>query len=297
MIRRTAVLALALAASSGCSVVSAWLQGRPITAHDVVSDVIDTIQDIADLGEILHEMPYEEEAVLGQSTAARLIAMYGLSEDRKAQRYVNLVGAVVVRNCSRPGIPYHFAVIRSEKPNAYSCPGGYILITEGLLRIMEDEAELAFILAHEVVHAARKHVAESIRSRKKKAFWSNKVGRLTKLSAAKFNVRNSQSLFLFTDLIAQGLLEHAFTQEQEDESDKVALELMSGVGYDIRASYELLARMHARGRGSAAEERHEHKSALERRSYLQKHAREQEIALGSVRNPERFRKRLKNYVR
>ena len=48
---------------------------------------------------------------------------------------------------------------------------------------------------------------------------------------------------------------------------------------------------------SAAEERHEHKSALERRSYLQKHARKQEIALGSVRNPERFRKRLKNYVR
>ncbi len=78
--------------------------------------------------------------------------------------YVSLVGFTVATQSPRwTELPFHFAVLETEDVNAFAAPGGYIFVTRGALRLMESEAELAGVLAHEVAHVDQKHVLERVR--------------------------------------------------------------------------------------------------------------------------------------
>ena len=81
--------------------------------------------------------------------------------DPKLARYVQSVGARIVKVSDRQ-LPYEFSVINDSSPNAWALPGGKISINRGLLVELKNEAELAAVLAHEVVHAAARHGAQSM---------------------------------------------------------------------------------------------------------------------------------------
>ncbi|MCB1190403.1 MAG: M48 family metalloprotease [Leptospiraceae bacterium] len=98
-----------------------------------------------------------EENKIGKALAARLIKKFGLLKDETSTEYLNLVGNNIGRISSRPELVYHFGILKTNEINAYSCPGGYILVSMGALKIMRNEAELAFLLAHEVSHVTLGH--------------------------------------------------------------------------------------------------------------------------------------------
>jgi len=79
--------------------------------------------------------------------------------DPEVQAYVNEVGQKLARVSDRSGLPYEFVVLNSGIPNAWALPGGKIAINRGLLMVLDDEAELAAVLSHEIVHAAARHGA------------------------------------------------------------------------------------------------------------------------------------------
>ena len=68
------------------------------------------------------------------------------------QRYIATVGQAVVEVSERPDIDYYFAVLDSSAPNAFATPGGYVFVSVGLLRLLENEAQLAGVLGHEIAH-------------------------------------------------------------------------------------------------------------------------------------------------
>jgi predicted Zn-dependent protease len=74
--------------------------------------------------------------------------------------YVNEVGQKLAAVSDRP-LPYEFVVLNTSVPNAWAMPGGKIAINRGLLTALDNEAELAAVLAHEIVHAAARHGAKS----------------------------------------------------------------------------------------------------------------------------------------
>ena len=76
-------------------------------------------------------------------------------------RYVQEVGARIAVHADRK-LPYEFKVVNDSSPNAWALPGGKIAINRGLLVELQSEAELAAVLAHEVVHAAARHSAQSM---------------------------------------------------------------------------------------------------------------------------------------
>jgi predicted Zn-dependent protease len=80
--------------------------------------------------------------------------------DKSLNTYVNNVGQSLARHSAQPNLPYEFTVLNNDVPNAWALPGGKIAINRGLLVLLEDEAQLAAVLAHEVVHAAARHGAE-----------------------------------------------------------------------------------------------------------------------------------------
>lgn len=98
-----------------------------------------------------------EEAELGFGMAQQFLSNQRLVADEALQRYVNTVGAWVAQQSERPGLPWRFAVIDDDAPNAFAVPGGYVFVTRGMLALAETESELAGILGHEISHVVRKH--------------------------------------------------------------------------------------------------------------------------------------------
>jgi beta-barrel assembly-enhancing protease len=106
----------------------------------------------------------DKEREIGRGVAATVAGRWRVLNDDALNNYVNLVGTVVAQQSPRfTELPFRFAVLDTDEINAFATPGGYVFVTRGALELMESEAELAGVLAHEVAHVDRKHVLEQLR--------------------------------------------------------------------------------------------------------------------------------------
>ena len=94
------------------------------------------------------EMPEDQEIALGNDLTARLLGAMRPLDDAAVQAYVNRVGRWITLQTSRPDLPWRFAVADTDSLGAFATPGGNVVITAGLMRLMRDENELAGVLAH-----------------------------------------------------------------------------------------------------------------------------------------------------
>ena len=99
----------------------------------------------------------EDEMRIGKQIAGNLLGAVPLVKDETLQRYVNMVGSWVALQSGRNDIPWRFGVLDTEDINAFAAPGGYVFITKGLYRQLNNEAELAGVLGHEIAHITKKH--------------------------------------------------------------------------------------------------------------------------------------------
>src|SRR6476469_9950620 len=99
----------------------------------------------------------DEKIAIGREITGNLLGAAPLVKDEALQKYVNSVGRWVASQSERPDLPWHFGVIDSEDLNAFSAPGGYVVITKGIYRKLTNEAQLAGILGHEIAHVVKKH--------------------------------------------------------------------------------------------------------------------------------------------
>ena len=99
----------------------------------------------------------EEEIKIGGDLAGMLLGAAPLVDDADKQRYVNRLGRWLAMHSERANLPWKFGIMESEDVNAFSTPGGYVLISRGLFETMRNESELAGVLAHEIAHVVGKH--------------------------------------------------------------------------------------------------------------------------------------------
>lgn len=107
---------------------------------------------------------YKAEIEIGRNMAGRLLQFYGNYNDKKLLKYVNAVGAYVASQSDYPYRKFMIEILNSKEPNAFATPGGYIFITTGALMNIENEAELAAILAHEITHVGKKHIFNTLKA-------------------------------------------------------------------------------------------------------------------------------------
>lgn len=106
----------------------------------------------------------EKEREIGFGIAATVAGRYRLAEDPSLNEYVNLVGRAVAQQSIRlDEVEFRFGVLDTDEVNAFAAPGGFILVSRGALALMDSEADLAGVLAHEVAHVDQKHVLDEIR--------------------------------------------------------------------------------------------------------------------------------------
>ncbi len=149
--------------------------------------------------------------------------------------YVNDVGQKLAAVSDRP-LPYEFSVLNSSVPNAWALPGGKIAINRGLLTELDNEAELAAVLGHEIVHAAARHGAKA-----------QERGTLLQVGmvAAQVGVAMSDVGATAGNLLVMGagvgaqLVSTKYGREAELESDLYGMRYMQRAGYDLQGAVTL----------------------------------------------------------
>jgi predicted Zn-dependent protease len=102
-------------------------------------------------------MSEAQEIELGRQTDAEIRKTMGVYNDPELQRYVQQIGLKLAASSERPHLPWSFAVVDSPAINAFAVPGGFIYLTRGILPFLDDEAELAGVLGHEIGHVTARH--------------------------------------------------------------------------------------------------------------------------------------------
>jgi predicted Zn-dependent protease len=105
-----------------------------------------------------------EEVEIGQQVAADVESKEKLLRNTNVQNYVDGVGQRIARICDRRDVSYEFKVINKDEINAFACPGGFIYVYTGLLEILDNEAQLAGVLAHEISHVVARHSIKKLQN-------------------------------------------------------------------------------------------------------------------------------------
>ncbi|MBI5427629.1 MAG: M48 family metalloprotease [Nitrospinae bacterium] len=172
----------------------------------------------------LQPIGYEEEKTIGGALAAQVFAKFGGPYNNpQLQKYVTMVGQSVAQFSDRPDIPYHFAIVNADVPNAFAAPGGYVFVSLGLLRLTQNEAQLAGILGHEIAHVGKKHALQTIQRSKT----------LQGVSALTLSVMDKDPAMFnkVIDEVSDILFTHGLDKEMEFEADQFGTEYAYRVGY------------------------------------------------------------------
>ncbi len=180
---------------------------------------------------------WEEEVELGQKADRQIQDQYGVYEDEELQQYVDEVAQKVLAesHIRRPDTPqrfreteFHFRVLDSPIINAFALPGGYVYVTRGLLAHLNNEAQLAVVLGHEIGHVEARHASQQAARRQ---FTQGLLVGGAVLGQATLGGNVGRQVLNLGGTAAQ-LLSLSYSRDNERESDQL------GVEYAVRAGYE-----------------------------------------------------------
>ena len=175
----------------------------------------------------------EQEIALGYKSAPEMAAqMGGLSQNEKARALVRQLGENLVARSFAARSPYKFSfhVLGDQRTvNAFALPGGPVFITEGLMRLLKSEAELAGVLGHEIGHVIARHSSERLA---KQQLTQGLLGALVVGSGDYTTAQIGQ--------VVGSMINMSYGREDELESDALGIRIMAEARYDPRAMIRVM---------------------------------------------------------
>jgi beta-barrel assembly-enhancing protease len=204
-------------------------------------------------GEVQHiSMDVDQEIALGLQMAPQMAQeMGGEDSDAEVRRLVEQVGSRVVHQGGAERTAYQFqfhALADPQTVNAFALPGGQIFITRGLLGRLENEAQLAGVLAHEVGHVVARHSAAQI---SKSQLAQGLVGAAG--IAGSDDYSSGQHTAQVAAVVAQ-MMQLRYGRHDETQADTMGVRMMAGAGYDPRAMIEVMRILESASGGSGQPE-------------------------------------------
>ena len=190
----------------------------------------------------VREPDEKEEIAVGQEFAATLLGAKPLVRDEALQRYVNTLGRWLALQTERPDLPWTFGVLDDNGFNAFAAPGGYIFVTKGLVSRMQNESELAGVLAHEIGHVLKKHHLRAVKKNSGMAFAGDLFGTLTD------NKGNEEAKAALMN-ISKKLYAKGLDKEDEFEADRLGVVIAARAGYDAYGLPAVLQMLEAQSAG------------------------------------------------
>ena len=172
-------------------------------------------------------MSEADEIKMGQDSAPEIAASMGLYQDDELQRYVESVGKRMAALSERPQLPWQFHVIDDSAVNAFAVPGGFIYITRGILANMQNEAELASVVGHEIGHVTARHSVAQI-TRQEFANIGLGIGMvgLAVMGAGQMGSMLGQAVGSGVQVLFL-----KYSRDDETQADGLGLRYMSAAGY------------------------------------------------------------------
>lgn len=237
----------------------------------------------------------EEEYYVGRSVAARLLSSYSILQNQELTEYVNLVGKTVALNSDKPYTygGYHFAVLNSKEINAFACPGGTIFITKGMINAVQNEDELAAVLAHEVAHVNHRDGVSAIQ----KARLTSVATLIGTQAAQRYTpAQLSQLITAFEgsiDDVFKTLVVNGYGKSQEYNADEDAISYLARAGYNPSALKDFLQRVVSEGGASGGGIMKSHPATADRIEKVEKNLPKQKADTSLVQlRAKRFEKAL-----
>ena len=193
----------------------------------------DVDSNLSKIDKMRGKLSTSEEIEIGSNLVSGLLGAAPLVDDPELQRYVNDVGFWVAAQSKRAKLPWRFGVIDSQGINAFAAPGGYIVITLGLYQLLQNEAQLAGVLAHEIAHVVRKHHLKALQKTMKREFW-------TDMTVATVDDKKDENKL--RGLIGSGLRLYTtgLDRKYEFDADLRGVVLAARAGYDPYAYLDVL---------------------------------------------------------
>ncbi len=178
-----------------------------------------------------------DETKLGKEIYDKLQKNNFLLSDKKLGAYISGIGNRVLAQSSKAPFEYTFSIFNSSAINAFATPGGYIYINKGLITAVENEAQLAGVMAHEIAHANARHVASIIEKSQKL-----NIAALAAIIAGAFLGGGGEATAAIAAFSVAGATSMSlkYQREHEEEADRLGIEYLVHAGYYPQAMVEFL---------------------------------------------------------
>ena len=174
----------------------------------------------------------EKEVEVGRKIARRVEAELSVAADEPLQQRVRSIGERIAAVCDRRELVYRFTVVHDDDVNAFSLPGGYVFINDGLIKKISSDDELAGVIAHEVAHIAARHAVKRYESQ-----LGLQIAQLAALAARQGTAAGGLS-------VAAQAAQLAYARQDELEADRLGVKYMKAAGFDPKAMLAFLQKLH-----------------------------------------------------
>jgi len=216
------------------------------------------------------------ELQLGRDMAKSITNEYKILANKDIATFVNKVGKSTALFSGRADIDYYFGVLDTDDILSFGTPGGYIFISKGTLKLLENEAQLSALLGHEIAHINRRHI----------------LGYLSLFEYSE-GPENSKK---YQECIRKSLDRitiHGFSEEEEDDADLDTVAILNETGYFPGAYLEFIKAFKEQDPSKQESYKKSHPYLNERLVKIEKHLKDEQYDMTKPKNEERYKKNIK----
>lgn len=246
MLISAALLAVIFAGCKTLDTVTKAGTGLAVSAGVLSQDEAQSIQNVSSAtGQALEKFTPEQEHYLGRTLAATILSSRKPFYNDEINGYLNLLGQGLAMYSDKPETfkGYRFITMDTDEINAFATPGGFILVSRGLLRCCKTEDAVAAVLAHEIGHVQLEHGVKAIKGSRLTNLGKVAVSEGVKTYAGE---ALNQAKTIFGSAIGDmtdTLVNNGYAKKQEYQADEVAVTILKRSGYNPAALVEMLTEM------------------------------------------------------
>jgi len=191
----------------------------------------------------------DEEIAMGLSAAQKIKKSAKLSTDKAQVARIRRIGQRIARISGRDDFQWEFNVIVSDQVNAFCLPGGKVFFYTGILKLMDNDDQIATVMGHEIAHALARHGAERM-SMQMLSQVGMQLGAMALDIPAKYQGLYVQAYGLGMNM---GVM-LPFSRRDEHEADQIGVYLMWKAGYNPHEAVKFWRKMQQASAGKAPPE-------------------------------------------
>ena len=215
-------------------------------------------------------MSEADEVAEGQKAHAQVLQEYGVLNNPRLQAYVNDLGQRLAKSSHRTQLKWTFTVLDSPEINAFALPGGYVYVTRGILAYMEDEADLAGVIGHEIGHVTARHGAQRATRQQNAGLGVLAASVLGAVLEAKGVAGAGQAAAQVSQTAAAGYIA-TYGREQELQADGLGAEYLARSNYDPKNMINVITVLKNQEKFAADQATREGRAAPVQSSWLASH--------------------------